>query len=151
MMLTLSTSGAIIRYARRYIRMQQLFLVVICEIVIALARSFDLTVGGSFLCDKARTAPRVCLCVDQCRADDSGIGSLFTRSDAQTLPFEQGLLLGLVLHVRRIQDEGLVSCIESSIVKVRIRIGEDFDTGAIVVVVIVVFVLRGTISVFLKI
>lgn len=57
-MLTLSTSGAIIRYARRYIRMQQLFLIVIREIVIAaLTRSFDLTVGGSFLSNKARTAP----------------------------------------------------------------------------------------------
>ncbi len=89
--------------------------------------------------------------MDQCRADDSGIGSLFTRGDAQTLPFEKGLLLGLVLHVGGIQDEGLVSRIESSIVKVGIRIWEDFDTGAIHVVVIVVFVLRGTISVFLKI
>ncbi len=151
MMLTLSTSGAIIRYARRYIRMQHLFLIIIREIVIAaLTRSFDLTVGGGFLCDKARTAPRVCLCVDQCRADDSGIGSLFTRRDAQSLPFEKGLLLGLVLHVRRIQDEGLVPRIESSIVKVRIRVGEDFNAGAIVVTIIV-FILRGSISVFLKI
>lgn len=148
MMLSLSTSGAIIRYARRYISMQQLFLIVIREIVIAaFTRSFDLTVTGGFLCNKARTAPRVCLCVDQCRANDSGIGSFFTRGDAHTLPFEKGLLLGLVLHVRRIQEEGLVPCIESSIVKIRIRIWEDFDTGAIVVIII--FILRGAISVFL--